>query len=332
MTNANKLDVAFLGGRRKSDRNRSVTARDFRRPNPPSGQILEELRLFSSRFSHRMKETLSSHTRAPTSGEAREAEVLSYGAAVTQLNDDSWFVPLRANTGERAVMVLDEELQRFLIGFLLGWKKREPEDDEDGYEEESEDDKEKPLPQIGEISRSALRPFVAGLLRRVNQLMRGRQTGKGPDLAYSIDLERLNLAPSRLMRGTDNVVLLATDLRKGVDGGLLALVVQHESVMSLLTPDDTDANAGKPEKANDRLEGFVRSMKMTLSTCLGHAIVDLGEFGNLSPGDVLVLDRRVGEPLEVMIGDRTEFRCLPGRSRKRLAIRITERTEMKEST
>ncbi|MFH0945496.1 MAG: FliM/FliN family flagellar motor switch protein [Planctomycetota bacterium] len=325
-----KLAVGpILGGRRKSDRNRSVRSRDFRRPAPPSGRILEELRLFSIRFSRRMKETLSSHTRAPTGGEARDVEVLSFGAAVTELSEDGWFIPLRANTGERAVLVLDDELQRFLIGFLLGWKKREPEEGEEPSEEEREEDR--PPSPIGEISRSALRPFVAGLLRRVNQLMRGRRTGKGPDLAYSIDLERLNQAPTRLMRGTDNVVLLATDLRDGEEGGMLALVVQHASVMSLLTPDEGDAQPGRPEEVDRRLEKFVRSMKMTVSARLGQAIVDLGEFSSLSPGDVLVLDRRIGEPLEVMIGEKTEFMCSPGRSRTRLAIRITERTEVKES-
>jgi len=320
---------AVLGGRRQDDRERSVRKRDFRRPAPPSGRLLEELRMFSTRFSRRMKEALSSHTRAPTGGQERDVEVLSFGAALTELRDDSWYIPLRANTGERALMVLDRELQLYLIAFLLGFQKRVPEEGEEPPEEEQD---ERPPPQVGEISRSALRPFVAGLLKRVNHLMRGRQTGKGPDLAYSIDLERLNLAPSRLMRGTDNVVLLATELKNGEEGGVIALVVQYASVMGLLTPDDDDEDeSGAPEGLDRRLEGFVRSLKMAVSARLGQAVVDLGEFGNLSPGDVLVLDRRVGEPLEVTIGENTEFLCLPGKSRSRLAIRITERTETKES-
>ena len=41
-------------------------------------------------------------------------------------------------------------------------------------------------------------------------------------------------------------------------------------------------------------------------------------------GDVVVLDKRVGEPLDVLVGEKTKMKGMPGRVNRRLAIKITE--------
>ena len=317
-----------LGGRRRSDRDPTIAKRDFRRPAPPTGDALRELRMLCSRYSDRMREALSSHIRVKANTDVQDAVTLPYGEALTELADDCWFIPLRSNTGERAVLVLDDALQRYLINRLLGWKAKEPEEDLDG--EADSEDEVRPPPPIGEISRSALRPFVGALLRRISDLLRGRKGGKGPDAAFTVDLERFGQPQSRLMRGVDLMVRFSTVLREGEDGGALTLLAQQESIASLLHPEDSEPVAVERREINQRVERVVRSIGLGFSARLGGATVDLGEFGRLAPGDVLVLDRRMSEPVEVVIGDRVEFLARPGRSRGRLAVHITERTEAKE--
>lgn len=324
----------MLGGRRRSDRNPTIAGRDFRRPAPPTGEALRELRMLCSRYGERMREALASHIRVAVTADVREAMILPYGEALAELPDGCWLIPLRAESGERAVLALDDSLQHYLIGRLLGFKQKPPDEaselDADPAEDAQQQRARPSLAAIGEISRSALRPFVNALLRRVNQLLCGRPGGPRPDAEFAVDQDRSGQAGSRLMRGIDLMVRFSTRLNEGDHGGELTLLLQQETVAALLTPEVPKREPPERREVNQRVERVVRSMGLSLSVRLGAATVDLAEFGRLARGDVLVLDRRMSEPIEVLIGDRVEFLARPGRSRGRRAVHITERMEVKE--
>ncbi|HEX6990006.1 MAG TPA: FliM/FliN family flagellar motor switch protein, partial [Bacillota bacterium] len=55
---------------------------------------------------------------------------------------------------------------------------------------------------------------------------------------------------------------------------------------------------------------------------LGKATVTLRELLDLEPGDLLQLERRHGQPVEVFVEDQPTYRALPGRRGNRLAVRI----------
>jgi len=60
---------------------------------------------------------------------------------------------------------------------------------------------------------------------------------------------------------------------------------------------------------------------------LGKATISLKELLSLEVGDVVVLDKRVGEPLNILVGKKVKMKGMPGRSGRRLAIKITELEE-----
>jgi flagellar motor switch protein FliM len=66
--------------------------------------------------------------------------------------------------------------------------------------------------------------------------------------------------------------------------------------------------------------------KMTVSVTAGFAGATLafGELLNLQPGDILLLDKKVTDAVELTVENRIMFRGLPAKSAGRQAVIITE--------
>ena len=69
------------------------------------------------------------------------------------------------------------------------------------------------------------------------------------------------------------------------------------------------------------LEGL-REGRVPLAVHLGRGAMTIGEFVRLKPGDVIVLDRRVDDPLAVLVGGKTKLCARPGLLGKRLAVQV----------
>ena len=72
--------------------------------------------------------------------------------------------------------------------------------------------------------------------------------------------------------------------------------------------------SGKPKAITDEAGGEAKSMdaifgvKLNVRVVLGTSRMQISELLNLTKGSVIELDRRVGEPVEIMINDRTVAR------------------------
>jgi flagellar motor switch protein FliM len=81
------------------------------------------------------------------------------------------------------------------------------------------------------------------------------------------------------------------------------------------------ANKGRAE-----VEKLVRHWTADLSVELGSVDMSIGQLANLKPGDVLILDQRVNEPLKALVEGREKFRVWPGQVRSRLGIQVVSVT------
>ncbi len=79
------------------------------------------------------------------------------------------------------------------------------------------------------------------------------------------------------------------------------------------------ADAGTARK----LEAAVRELPVEVVVGLGSAELTLAQLAALRPGDLLILDQRVAEPLPCALDGQTKFRGWPGRVGGRQAVSIT---------
>ena len=85
------------------------------------------------------------------------------------------------------------------------------------------------------------------------------------------------------------------------------------------------ANA-KQEELSRLLMEHVHQMPMTICARLASIRLSFAEVLNLAPGDVLLLDKDLDEPVDLILHNETVFRGRPARRDGRYAVLITERT------
>lgn len=82
------------------------------------------------------------------------------------------------------------------------------------------------------------------------------------------------------------------------------------------------AEAKGSEQERIQLQTLVGHMLTELSVVLGRAHLGPNQLSALTPGDVVVLDQRVRDPLSVIVGGKEVFRTWPGRVGVRQACKI----------
>jgi flagellar motor switch protein FliM len=133
----------------------------------------------------------------------------------------------------------------------------------------------------------------------------------------------------QLVPPSDMVLLISLELRIGSLSGILNIVYPYillEPILGLLSAETLYAVGvrGANEDVKQRTKGILGSVQVPVCVELGHAEVTLAELLALEPGDIVRLDRRKDEDLDVKVGGVRKFRCTPGRSGKHLGARITE--------
>jgi flagellar motor switch protein FliM len=72
------------------------------------------------------------------------------------------------------------------------------------------------------------------------------------------------------------------------------------------------------------LEQTIHQIPMQVVVHLGKANVHVSDLMHLQPGDIVILDQRVSDPLSAEVGELTKFLGWPGRVGTRQAFQVTE--------
>jgi flagellar motor switch protein FliM len=77
-----------------------------------------------------------------------------------------------------------------------------------------------------------------------------------------------------------------------------------------------------PQETTRKLESLVRELPVEITVDLGTIELPISQLAALAPGDLLILNQRVSEPLSVRVDNRPKFRGWPGRVGLRQALQI----------
>ncbi|NLY30336.1 MAG: flagellar motor switch protein FliM [Firmicutes bacterium] len=155
-----------------------------------------------------------------------------------------------------------------------------------------------------------------------------------------VTLESIESNPQflQLMTERETVVLISMNLAVGNTRDLINICISYsalEPVLKQLTSFrlfDSLRRRADPEDI-EMLKSRVQQTPITLTVELGSNTVTVADLLSLQVGDVVTLNRRRYENLEVKIGDTTKFLASPGRLGEKLGIVITalRPTERKEA-
>ncbi|MGQ9674399.1 MAG: flagellar motor switch protein FliM [Chloroflexota bacterium] len=126
----------------------------------------------------------------------------------------------------------------------------------------------------------------------------------------------------------DAVIILVFEIKMGDVMGTITICIPYtvlEPIIPVLNAQSWFALSRK-NRLNDSVTTIQREvykMHVPVSVILGTTDVDFEELLAVQPGDVIRLDSRVGQELEVAVAGKVKYLGLPGRVGNRLATRIT---------
>jgi flagellar motor switch protein FliM len=78
------------------------------------------------------------------------------------------------------------------------------------------------------------------------------------------------------------------------------------------------------ESYSDAVEALINHAKIPIKAVLGNSTITVADFSQLQVGDIVRLNTKVDEELDVFVGDIKKFSALPGASGKDYAVRVTQ--------
>jgi flagellar motor switch protein FliM len=124
------------------------------------------------------------------------------------------------------------------------------------------------------------------------------------------------------------IAIVTINIKIGDVEGLINLCLPYltlEPVMDKLNTKFWYSNMqdSDGETYSDDIESLISKAMVPVTTVLGHSSINVSDFMSIQPGDIIRLDTKVDDELDVYVGDIKKFTALPGSSGKNYAVRLT---------
>jgi flagellar motor switch protein FliM len=189
------------------------------------------------------------------------------------------------------------------------------------------------LRDLTDIERTLMQRFMARMLNSYRESWNYL-------LTLSLKIEALDSNPQFIPRiiPLDQVVAFVTcELKIGEMTGVMNFCLPYQ-VLQQVGSQLSDfqwsptviTGRGVTEEDVTQLARNVERAPVEVKVELGKTVVSLRDLIALQPGDLVLFDKPVGEPLTVCVNEREKFKVFPGINRDRLAVRVSQIVENEE--
>lgn len=280
---------------------------DFRRPSKFAKDQINTLQVINENYARSLGTFLSAQLRTPVQIEVLSVEQLTYEEFIrsipnpTILNIFSLY-PLDGNS----IMEINPNLGFALLDRLLGGPGSS-------------------LPRVRgltEIEQTVIERIVQRMLDYLEEPW-------GGIIELSPSLERMETNPqfTQLVSPSEIMMLVSLEARMGEVVGLINICIPFlvlEPIMERLTVHYYYSTTTKPTTP-ENIAAIRHKLDKTLipvRAVLGRASITVEELLGLNVGDVIPLERKIREPLEVVVGEKVKFLANPGTHDGRNAVQV----------
>ena len=143
-------------------------------------------------------------------------------------------------------------------------------------------------------------------------------------------LERIETNPqfAQVISPTDMIAIVTLNVKFGEVEGLMNVCLPFFTLESIMDRLNTKYWYSSMKEAGDAsyeeaLESLIRHVDVPIKAVLGKSIVTVNDFVHLQRGDIIRLNSRVNNDMQVYVGDIFKFNALPGTEKKNYAVRVT---------
>lgn len=143
-------------------------------------------------------------------------------------------------------------------------------------------------------------------------------------------LERIetNSQFAQIISPTEMIALVTLNIKIGDVEGLINICLPYitlESVMDKLNTKYWYSSLQEKDEQeySDTIEALISRAPMPIKVALGNSTISVNDFLGLQCGDIIRLDTKVDEELNIYVGNIKKFTALPGATGDNYAVRIT---------
>lgn len=285
---------------------------DFRRPDKLSKDQMRTLQLIHETFGRLASSSLSAYLRTAVQLNMVSIEQGVYGEYVERMPPDTILHILSMDPLPGSVLIgLDRVAAMSAVERLLGGTGFAP------------DTARNPT----EIELALLQSLVGNMLTSLTEAW-----GRVVDLQPAIRDVVLDARYVQVALRSDPVVVIALEVALAQNSGTVTLCLPYvalEPILPKLTAQLWFASGRRGGDAHlvDLLRQSLEAVEIDVMVELGSASVTLQELTELSVGDVVLMERTVDQPLDLVIGGRRKFLGRPGTVGNKLAVQVVGKVE-----
>jgi flagellar motor switch protein FliM len=143
-------------------------------------------------------------------------------------------------------------------------------------------------------------------------------------------LERIetNSQYAQIISPSEMIAIVTMNIKIGNVEGLMNVCLPYitlEDTIDKLNTKYWYSNMQNQDETNyaEAIESLIKRAQVPVKAILGNSVISVSDFASLQPGDIIRLDRRVDEELDVYVGNIRKFTALPGASGDDYAVRVT---------
>lgn len=297
---------------------KKVKKYDFRRPEKFSKEQLRSMEVIHENLSRMVTNFLSGYLRSAVDVTVISLESMIFSEFNNSIANPAVIGMVDFSPLEGHIMVeMGSNISFVMIDRLLG-----------GMGKNSVPKEPRTITEIEEV-------LMRGILNKIVTLMKDAWSAI-IELEPSLGNIETNSQFAQVFSPSESIALITCNVKIDENEGLMNIAIPFivvEPILSNLSSKFWFSSTKKKEQSRaeyEALEEKVEDAEVEVKTVLGRTSLTVGELLTLGLGDVIVLDAEVKKPMDIFIGGKLKYHGLPGSSRKKMAVKITELYEEKK--
>lgn len=308
-----EVDVSEIEEEKKE---RKVRKYDFSRPDKFAKDQLRTLEIIHENFSRLLNNFLSGYLRTYIEVDVISVQSLIYTEFSNSISNPAIlgivdFAPFNG----QIIIDVSADIANAMIERVLG-----------GTGKSTTNSKENRT--LTEIEMTLLRNI---LIKFINLLK--EPWGNIVELRPKLENIETNAQFAQIVSPAESVALITFNLHIGENEGMVNICIPHfviEPILPSLSSRLWFATSNKREMTEEErgaMELGISQSKINMTAVVGGSNITVSELMNLQKGDIILLNKRIEDPIEIYVENQVKFKAKPGIKKKNVAIMITEVVE-----
>lgn len=143
-------------------------------------------------------------------------------------------------------------------------------------------------------------------------------------------MERIESNPqfAQIIAPNEMIAIVTLNVKIGDVEGFMNVCLPYITLESIMDKLNTKYWFSTMQEVSDEtyqeyIESMIKRVDIPMKAVLGKSVISVLDFSTLQVGDIIRLDNKVDDELEVYVGNLKKFTALPGVNKENYAVRIT---------